>query len=125
MADGIIVVILVVAMFLGIRSTVKHFAGKSGCCGSSDYKPKKKKLSRVLFQKVFQVEGMHCEHCKRRVEEAVNDIHGIAGSVNLKKGELTVSYEQDVEDAVIMEQLQKRGYSVVYGAEKRKKGVKV
>ena len=113
MADGIIVAILVVVMFLGIRSTVKHFAGKGACCGGSDYKPKKKKLSRVLYKKVFKVEGMHCEHCKRRVEEAVNDISGVAGSVNLKKGELTVSYEQDVEDAMIIEKLGKRGYSVL------------
>ena len=113
MADGIIVAILVVVVFLGIRSTAKHFVGKSGCCGGSDYKPKKKKLANVNYKKVFKVEGMHCEHCKRRVEEAVNDIRGVAGIVNLKKGELTVSYEQDIEDSVIIEKLEKRGYSVL------------
>ncbi len=32
------------------------------------------------------------------MEEIVNDIKGPAGSVNLKKGELTVSYEEDVEE---------------------------
>ena len=99
-------------MFLGIRSSVKHFARKGGCCGGSDDKPKKKKLSKVLYKKVFQVEGMYCEHCKRRVEEAVNDIRGVAGIINLKKGELTVSYEADVEDEVIMEKLEQRGYAV-------------
>lgn len=55
---------------------------------------------------------MQCEHCKRRVEEAINDISGVAGIVNLKKGELTISYEADVEDEVIMEKLEQRGYSV-------------
>lgn len=112
MTDGIIVVILVVVMFFGIRSSVKHFARKGSCCGSSDYKPKKKKLSKVLYKKIFQVDGMQCEHCKRRVEEAINDISGVAGIVNLKKGELTISYEADVEDEVIMEKLEQRGYSV-------------
>lgn len=43
MADGIIVAILVVLMFFGIRSTIKHFAGKGGCCGGADYKPKRKR----------------------------------------------------------------------------------
>ena len=45
-------------------------------------------------------------------------------SVNLKKGELTVSYEQDVEDAVIIERLEKRGYLVteVLIAEKKDNG---
>ena len=27
-----------------------------------------------MGEKTFRVEGMHCEHCKARVEEAVNDI---------------------------------------------------
>ena len=112
MTDGIIIAILVVVMFLGIRSMVKHFGRKQGCCGSSDYKPKKKKLSKVLYKKTFLVEGMHCEHCKRRVEEAVSDISGVAGIVNLKKGELIVSYEADVGDEVIMVKLEQRGYSV-------------
>lgn len=112
MTDGIIIAILVVLLFVGIRSTVKHFARKGGCCGSADYKPKKKKLSKVLFQKKFIVEGMHCEHCKMRVEEAVNDICGVAGSVNLKKGELTVSYEADIKDEIIKTKVERMGYSV-------------
>lgn len=52
------------------------------------------------------------------------DFSGVAGIVNLKKGELTVSYEQDVEDAVIIERLEKRGYLVteVLIAEKKDNG---
>ena len=113
MTNVIIIVIIAVIMLLAIRETVKHFSGKGGCCGGSDYKPKKKRLSKVICKKGFTVEGMHCEHCKRRVEEAVNDIKGVAGIVNLKKGELTVSYESDVDDTEIIEKLEKRGYSVV------------
>lgn len=112
MTDGIIVAILVVAVFFGIRATVKHFARKGGCCGSADYKPKKKKLKYVKCRKTFQVEGMHCERCKARVEEVVNDIQGLAGSVNLKKGELVVSYAEDVEDEVISSKLKRVGYKL-------------
>lgn len=112
MTDGIIA-ILVVALFFGIRATVKHFARKGGCCGSADYKPKKKKLSKVLYQKNFKVEGMHCEHCKARVEEVVNDIQGVSGSVNLKKGILTVSYAEDVEDELIKSKIERVGYTVL------------
>ncbi|MBQ8632899.1 MAG: heavy-metal-associated domain-containing protein [Lachnospiraceae bacterium] len=113
MTDGIIIAILVVALFFGIRATVKHFARKGGCCGSADYKPKKKKLSKVLYQKNFKVEGMHCEHCKARVEEVVNDIQGLSGSVNLKKGILTVSYAEDVDDELIKSKIERVGYKVV------------
>lgn len=113
MTDGIIIAILVVALFFGIRATVKHFARKGGCCGSADYKPKKKKLSKVLYQKNFNVEGMHCEHCKARVEEVVNDIQGVSGSVNLKKGILTVSYAEDVDDELIKSKIERVGYKVL------------
>lgn len=112
MEDYIIIGILVVIAALGIRSTVKHFRGQGGCCGGGDYKPKRKKLSNVLYQKTFQVEGMHCEHCKRRVEEIVNDMKGISGKVNLKKGELTVSYAEEVDDELIRNRIEKSGYTV-------------
>lgn len=113
MTDGIIIVILVVVLFIGLRSTVKHFTKKGGCCGSSDYKPKRKKLSKVLYKKTFQVEGMQCENCKRRVEETVNDIQGIAGVVNLKKNELVVAYETAVDDDVLIAKLEQKGYSII------------
>ncbi len=113
MTDGIIIAILVVALFFGIRATVKHFARKGGCCGSADYKPKKKKLSKVLYQKNFKVEGMHCEHCKARVEEVVNDIQGVSGSVDLKNGTLTVSYAEDVDDELIKSKIERLGYKVL------------
>ena len=113
MTDGIIIAILVVVVFIGLSSTVKHFTKKGGCCGSSDYKPKKKKLSKVQYKKTFKVDGMHCEHCKRRVEEVVNDISGVAGVVNLKKGELTISYETEVSDDMIRNKLERVGYTLV------------
>ena len=55
---------------------------------------------------------MHCEHCKNRVEEAVNDIKGIAGRVDLKNGELTVFYAEDAPDEIIMAKIERAGYTV-------------
>ena len=54
---------------------------------------------------------MHCVHCKNRVEEAVNDIKGVAGRVDLKKGELTVSYAEDAPDDVIRKKIERAGYT--------------
>ena len=65
-------------------------------------------LSGVKYTKKFEVGGMHCEHCKNRVEEAVNDIKGVAGRVDLKKGELTVSYAEDAPDEIIKAKIEKR-----------------
>ena len=47
---------------------------------------------------------------EREVAEVVNDIKGIAAGVNLKKGELTVSYAENVEDEQIISRIEKAGY---------------
>lgn len=107
----ILLVLVVVVVAIGLWSTVRHFRGKGGgCCGGGDYKPRKKKLSHVAGQKTFQVEGMHCEHCKVRVEEAVNDIKGAAGKVDLKKGLLTVSYAESLDDEQVKQKVERAGY---------------
>lgn len=103
-------VALIVAV--GAWSTVKHFKGEGGCCGGGGYKPKKKRQTGVRYQKVFSVEGMHCEHCRIRVEEVVNDMDGIVGKVDLKRGELVVSYAADVDDETVRTRLERVGYTV-------------
>lgn len=112
MENVIIIAIVAVLAVVGVLYTVKHFKGQGGCCGGGDYKPKKKKLTNVQYKKVFRVEGMHCVNCKNRVEELVNDLRGVAGSVDLKKGLLTVSYAEDVADEQIKSRIEKNGYTV-------------
>ena len=113
MENYIIVAVIVLAVGFGIDSAVRHFKGQGGCCGGgSSYRPKKKRLSEIRYQKIFTVEGMHCEHCKRRVEEVVNNIQGVAGRVDLKRGELTVSYAEDVADEKIRSKIERAGYTV-------------
>ena len=112
MTDFIIIAIIIVAVGLGIRSTMKHFKGQGGCCGGSSYKTKRKKLPHVLYKKLIYVDGMHCDHCKNRVEDDVNDIANVAAIANLKKGELTVSYADTVDDELIKARIERAGYSV-------------
>ena len=112
MQNYIIIGIIIVIAFFAIRTIVKR-KGRKGCCGSgSDYKPRKKKLQAVIATKVFAVDGMHCEKCANRVTEVVNDITGVAGVVDLKKGIVTVSYEQEVPDEQIKARIERVGYTV-------------
>lgn len=113
MENYIIIAILIIVVLISIRSSVKHFKGEGGCCGGGkSYKPKKKKLPNVIEQRTFKVSGMHCEHCKNRVEEEVNDIPDVAGKVDLKKGEVLVSYAKPVDNAIIKEKIERAGYTV-------------
>ena len=111
--DNIVIIgILLVIAFFAIRTIVKR-KGRKGCCGSSsDYKPRRKKLKNITATKVFVVGGMHCEKCANRVTEIVNDFPGVAGVVNLKKGIVTVSYQQEVPDEQIKERIERVGYTV-------------
>ena len=112
MENYIIIGIIIVIAFFAVRTIVKR-KGRKGCCGSgSDYKPRKKKLQAVIATKVFAVDGMHCEKCANRVTEIVNDFQGCAGVVNLKKGIVTVSYEQEVADEQIKAKIERVGYTV-------------
>ena len=113
MKNYIIIAIVLVIIGVGVFNTVRNLASKKSCCSSGDYKPKKKKLSDIKYTKTFRVEGMHCDHCKGRVEETVNDIKGVAGRVDLKKGELTVSYAEEVDDEVIISHIERIGYRIV------------
>lgn len=113
MTDYIVIAILVVVLAIGIYSTVKHFKGQSECCGGSTYKARKKKLDNVVAKKVFVVEGMSCQNCVNRVMEAVNDMDGASAIVNLKKGTVTVSMDHVIEDEVIKNAIEKRGYKVI------------
>ncbi|MGM9647186.1 MAG: heavy-metal-associated domain-containing protein [Eubacteriales bacterium] len=107
---GGIVMVLIAA---GIYSTIKRIRSKTGCCSSGGYRLRRKRLKNVISQKTFRVDGMHCAGCRARVEEIVNDIHGISGKVDLKKGELTVFYAEAVEDDLIRSRLAKAGYFII------------
>lgn len=111
MENYIIIGIVVVIALIALGSIAKR-RGRKGCCGSSDYKPRKKKLKTVIATKIFVVEGMHCEKCANRVMEVINDVPGVAGVVNLKKGIATVSYEQEVPDGPIKAAIERVGYTV-------------
>lgn len=111
--ENVIILGILLMILLGAIVTLVRRSGRKGCCGSgSDYKPRKKRLQAVIAVKVFALDGMHCEKCANRVTEAVNDIPGVAGVVDLKKGLVTVSYEQEVPDGQIRAAIERVGYTV-------------
>ena len=103
---------IAVSVVIAIRSGREHFKGNGGCCGGTVGIVRKKKLSHIAYRKTFHVEGMHCNNCKNRVEEAVDELDGVAGKVNLKKGELLISYQNEVDDQKIIASIEKAGYRV-------------
>lgn len=113
MTDGMIILVLLIVLFIGVKASVKHFKGEGGCCGGSSEKVRKKKLKHIIKQRTVIIDGMTCEHCKNRVESRLNEISGVAAKVNLKKKTALVSMEKEVSDEQIRMAVEKAGYQVV------------
>lgn len=109
----IICILLVIIVFAALRMK-KHFKG-GGCCGSgSNTIRSKKTLSQpALGKKTMRIDGMHCENCEIRVENALNRLENVACRVNLKKKIAVVSYSTEVPDELLKETVEKMGYRVV------------
>ena len=114
MTDIIIIAIIAVVFFIGLRATKKHMKGEGSCCGGGSSLPRQnKKLNHVAGKKIVVIEGMTCEHCQNRVERAINEIAGASAKVNLRKKEAIVSYENEIQEEEIRQVVEKAGYTVV------------
>ena len=113
MDNMIIIVVLLVILVLALLRMKKHFKG-GGCCGSGSntIRSTKKLTEPKIGEKVLTVEGMHCENCQARVENAVNRLDGVVCKVNLKKKTATVSYSTEVSDEALKNAIEKLGYKV-------------
>lgn len=113
MENAIIVGILLIVITFAVLRAKKHFKG-GGCCGSGSttIRDKKELTSPKLGEKSLIVEGMHCENCEIRVQNALNRLDGVACKVNLKKKTALVSYSQEISDGELKAAVEKLGYKV-------------
>lgn len=72
----------------------------------------------MLFGKkittVVTVDGMHCGHCKAKVEQAIKAIEGVKKvSADLETGEVTILSKCDLDSDVIKTVVADAGFTVV------------
>ena len=110
----IIIVILAVVLFFAVKNSIPHFRGEGGCCGGSGKEPliKPAKLERVVATKVMNIEGMRCENCNRRVQNALNSIEGVSAKVNGDKQQAIVKLGREVSDSELEKAVTSLGYIV-------------
>ena len=114
MGDMVIILIVAVGLFFGVRATIKHMKGQGGCCGGGKVpKAAKKTLSgKKMGEKVVSIEGMHCDNCKNSVEKQLNRIDGAVAAVNLRKKTAVVSMSRMVSDEELKAAVEKAGFTV-------------
>ena len=111
----IIIAILAFVLTTAILRTVKHFKG-GGCCGSGSntIRDKKTLTEPKIGEKVLTVEGMHCENCEIRVENALNRLENVACKVSWKKKTAIVSYSKEVSNDLLKDIVERHGYQVTH-----------
>ena len=114
MEDYIIACILLVIIVVAVLRTKKHFKG-GGCCGSGGkaIRSRKTLTAPKLGEKTLVIEGICCENCGIRLENALNRLDGVACKVNLKKKTALVAYSAEVSDELLKSTVENMGYKVV------------
>ena len=66
------------------------------------------------MKKVITIEGMHCDHCAQKVTSSLEQIDGIKKvKVHLKKKQVTVVLEHDVDNNDITSVVKNAGFEVI------------
>ncbi|MDD3947722.1 MAG: heavy metal translocating P-type ATPase, partial [Clostridia bacterium] len=80
----------------------------------SSFNKKNKNKEQMIMQKIITIEGMSCNHCKARVENAISAIDGVqAVTVNLEEKQATLLLSKELEDKVLTSAVEDAGYRVL------------
>lgn len=64
-------------------------------------------------RKIINIEGMTCEHCAKKVKDALENLVDITNAkVDLKKKQAIVTYDNNVDEILLQETIEKLGYTV-------------
>lgn len=107
----LLLVVLLAAIAAGILfSYVKKFKKGESCCGTRNVKVKNKRLHKPAGTFILEVEGMHCENCRRTVTEAVNSMEGYSAKTDILTKECKVSFENGPDIEEVIKRIQQAGF---------------
>ena len=114
MTDMVIIVVLLFILAMALLHTRKHFKS-GGCCGSGSntIRSKKSLTEPELGEKTLVIDGMSCENCEIRVENALNRLDGVAAKVSFKKKRAVVAYSAEISEELLKSTVEKLGYHVI------------
>ncbi len=116
MSTAIIVIILVIICIFAVKSYTKKLS--HGCCGGGD----SEKRIRVRdknpdhYPHCFKIgiEGMTCNHCKLKVENALNSETGVWALADLKDESATVHMKNPLSEDALRRIISHSGYMPTY-----------
>lgn len=113
-SNMIIIIILGSIIFFAARSAVSHLKGDGSCCGGGDKMKliRPKRLEKIVDIKKVRIEGMVCDHCSGRIQNALNSMDGISAKVIRSKGEAVIKSDREIDEQKIRSVITELGYRV-------------
>ena len=115
MTDAIIVILLLAVVVFALGGAKKRLKG--GCCGGGSkpkkVKPKSTNRSHYTYKVTAYIDGMTCDHCKARVENAFNSLPDCYAKVSLRLKRAEIWSMKKMNDNEIGDIIKKSGYSLV------------
>ena len=66
------------------------------------------------MKKIMTVNGMHCEHCKNRVESLLKEFDSVkTAKVDLEKKTVTISLKSEISDETLENAVKEAGFEPV------------
>lgn len=113
--DIILVLIVIIILIFALKGSMKHFNGEGACCGgnvNNKVKVDDKNISYYPYTITVYTEGMKCDGCKLKVENALNAKSGIYATANYHKNIVKVHMKENLSDEIITKVVEEAGYRV-------------
>ena len=115
MKDAIIILFLIAILIFALSGAKKRLKG--GCCGGGSKVKKVKSAdtnkSHYTYKSTIYIDGMTCEHCKARIENAFNTLPDCYAKVSLKKKCAELWTNERLSEEEIKGIVKKNGYTFV------------
>ena len=113
---GIILLIALVCAW-GIRCIWRRMRRGGGCCGEHAEAEKKRavkdrKKSHYPYRVELKIEGMTCENCARRVQNALNTLEGTWAKVDIGSHRAVVLLKDEPDEKKLSQTVMEAGYFV-------------
>lgn len=112
MGNYLIIVFILLLIVMALSRAKKHFRG--GCCSSGNTIIRESKVltEPIIGEYTLVVQGMHCQNCAARIENALNRLDGVLCNVHLKKKIAVVSFSREVSADILKSTIEQLGYQV-------------
>ena len=68
-----------------------------------------------MKETIIKIEGMVCNGCENRVQNALKNIEGVENVVDHTTGTVTVTSKNEVQESVIKEKIEDIGFEIKEG----------